>query len=243
MIWLLPACVQAPHVYHLKPRQRRPRVLPPGGVRLAVPEVGPSGSGCATPVACELRRPHDIAVHDHLRLDELEDYLLAGLAGQTAEVFVPVHMPVVHRFSPGLYTREIFMPGEQPGRSGTVLTSRIHETTHQYVVLTGVALVTIPGQEPVRLEAGHVGFTEAGTRRGLYIVEDCRWLTMHVLSPKEEEMRHNGTSEKELVEMVERRILGVRDRGRDVFAEYKAALAAASLPGPHDGPRSLGGAD
>ena len=68
-----------------------------------------------------------------------------------------VECPLVHRFTPGLYTREIFMP------AGTAIVSRIHKTEHPYVVLT----------------AGAVGITKPGTRRVLYVTEDCRWLTFH----------------------------------------------------------------
>lgn len=170
---------------------------------------------------------------DHARLDELENFILDEL--------VPVHMPVRHTFTPFLYSREIFMAGPRDGRSGTLLTSRLHETTHQYVVLEGVALVLIPGSAPVRLTAGHVGVTEAGTRRGLYIEEDCRWITFHVLTPEEEALRTSGASEQDLVAAVEGRIIGRREHsgGRDVLGEYKAALAASGLPGVHNGLRSL----
>lgn len=168
----------------------------------------------------------DVAV-DHQRLDALESAILDRLA--------PVHMPVTHRWTPGLYVREIFMP------AGTVLTSRVHQTEHPFVVLSGVALVRIPDQEPLRLEAGHLGITRAGTRRALFIEEDCRWATFHPLSPEEEARRAAGAPEAEILAMIEARIIGERERedGRDVLAEYKERLAAAGLPGVHDGARAL----
>lgn len=164
---------------------------------------------------------------EHERLDALEARILDELP--------PVHMPVTHHFTPFLYAREILMP------AGTVLASQLHETTHPYVVLSGVALVRIPGSEPVRITAGHLGITQAGTRRALYIEEECRWVTFHPLTPEEEALRAAGAPEQELVDAVGDRILGHRERfhGRDVFTEYKAKLAVAGLPGPHDGARQL----
>jgi quercetin dioxygenase-like cupin family protein len=160
---------------------------------------------------------------EHATLDALEAAIVDGLP--------VVHMPVVHRFVPQLYLREIFMP------AGTVLTSRVHLTEHPFVVLSGVALVRIPGQEPIRLAAGHVGITRAGTRRALYIEEDCRWLTCHPLSSEEEAGRVAGLGEAELLALIEARIIGKRERGdgRDMLSEYKRRLEAAGLPGVHDG--------
>ncbi len=160
---------------------------------------------------------------DHERLDALEARMLAKLP--------VVHLPVTHTFTPQLYCRRIHMP------AGSLLTSKLHETTHQFAVLRGIALVSIPGQEPVRLVAGHLGVTYAGTRRALFIEEDCDWATWHPLTEKEEEVRAAGASERELVALVESRIIGHRERadGRDVQAEYRQKLATAGLPGPHEG--------
>lgn len=87
--------------------------------------------------------------------------------------FPRVDCPVKHRFTPGLYTREIFMP------KGTAIVSRVHKTEHPFAVLSGCALVWTESEGVVRLEAGHVGVTRPGTRRVLYIAEDCRWATFH----------------------------------------------------------------
>lgn len=87
--------------------------------------------------------------------------------------FPPVDCPVTHRFTPGLYTREIFMP------KGSAVVSRVHKTEHPYVVVMGRALVWTEEGGVVEVGAGTVGITRAGTRRVLYIQEDCRWLTFH----------------------------------------------------------------
>ena len=84
-----------------------------------------------------------------------------------------VECPLVHRFTPGLYTREIFMP------KGTLIISRVHKTEHPFAVLAGRATVWAEDGGVVTVEAGHLGITQPGTRRMLYILEDCRWATFH----------------------------------------------------------------
>lgn len=181
----------------------------------------------------------EIALRGPEREHQLMDRLEAEMLDNPG--LVPIHMPVTHRFTPGLYSREIFMPGPRENRSGAILTSRGHATEHQFVVLAGVALVRIPGEEPELLEAGHVGITRPGTRRALEILEDCRWVTFHPLAPEEETARAAGASEQELVAMVEARIIGDRDRpdGRDTIGEYQERLRAAGLPGVHERARAL----
>lgn len=96
---------------------------------------------------------------------------------QAMTVFQPVDMPVTHRFTPGLYAREIFMP------AGTLLSSKIHKTEHPYVVLSGKVSVWVNDDEEILIEGPYVGITKPGTRRVLYIHEDTRWITFH---PSEE---------------------------------------------------------
>jgi|GEM_PF-862132 len=170
-----------------------------------------------------------LAHPDHQRLDALERRMLAG--------GVPVHAPVVHRFTPGLYVREIEMP------PGMLLTSRVHRTEHPYAVLSGRAFVLVAGQEPVLLAAGHLDITRAMTRRALYIPgpEPCRWATFHPLSAEEEGARAGGATTEELLAMIETRIIEphLHLDGADAHQEYVEGLAARGLPGKHDGPRAL----
>ncbi len=85
----------------------------------------------------------------------------------------PVEMPVRHIFTPGLYTREIFMP------AGTVVTSKIHKTRHPYVISQG--LVTVRSDSGLdRLMAPWTGITEPGTKRVIYVEQDTIWTTFHV---------------------------------------------------------------
>ena len=60
----------------------------------------------------------------HGKIDELE----AGMLQFPEQL---IDLPVTHRFTPGLYSREIFMP------KGTFVTSKIHKTEHPLVILSG----------------------------------------------------------------------------------------------------------
>lgn len=90
--------------------------------------------------------------------------------------------PVVHRFTPGLYIREILLP------AGTLLTSAIHKTEHPFVVSAGIVRVMEPGKPPVTIEAPYTGITTPGTRRLLYAIADTIWTTFHPTSHGEDEM-------------------------------------------------------
>ena len=80
--------------------------------------------------------------------------------------------PLKHLFGDNLYIREITMA------RGTVLTSKIHKTTHPYFVMKGDVTVTTD-DGTVRIKAPHWGITKAGTKRALYINEETVWVTVH----------------------------------------------------------------
>jgi hypothetical protein len=82
--------------------------------------------------------------------------------------------PLVHRFTPGLYIREIFMP------AGSLLTSKIHNTEHPFVISRGVVSVWSKETGAVTLRAPYTGITTPGTRRVLFVHEDTVWTTFHV---------------------------------------------------------------
>lgn len=138
------------------------------------------------------------------RLDQVELAILRRT--------VPVELPVEHRFTPGLYLRTIFMP------AGTLLTSKIHRTAHPFVVHRGRALVFIEGVGVEEIAAPYLGVTLPGTRRLLYIVEDCEWTTFHPITEDEHER----------VDAIEDRIIERRELPGGVTANelHRAALAA-----------------
>lgn len=105
------------------------------------------------------------------RIDELERVMV--------ENFDEIELPLVHRFTEGMYIREISMP------AGSLVTSKIHKTNHPFTISKGKALVSIDNGGWVELSAPYTGITQKGTRRVLYIVEDCIWTTYH-LNPEDE---------------------------------------------------------
>lgn len=107
------------------------------------------------------------------KIDELESIM--------AENFEIINCPLNHRFTEGLYVREIFMP------AGSLIVSKIHKTQHQYFVLKGAVSVWIDEGEEIYIEAPYIGVTEPGTRRVLYIWEDCIWATAHTNPDNENE--------------------------------------------------------
>jgi hypothetical protein len=81
--------------------------------------------------------------------------------------------PLKHIFVDGAYVREIFMP------KGLLIISKIHKITHPYFVLKGECSV-LTEEGIVRIKAPFSGVTKSGTKRILYIHEDCTWTTVHV---------------------------------------------------------------
>lgn len=88
--------------------------------------------------------------------------------------FPKVDCPVTHRFTPGLYIREIFMP------AGAGVVSAIHAKEHPFVISQGVVKVWDRFNNTQLLKAPHTGITKPDTRRVLFILEDCIWTTFHV---------------------------------------------------------------
>ena len=84
-----------------------------------------------------------------------------------------VELPVVHRFTPGMYIREISIP------AGTMLTSMTHLTEHPFVISKGIIRVTSDNEGELTYEAPYTGITQPGTRRALLAETDVIWTTFH----------------------------------------------------------------
>lgn len=80
---------------------------------------------------------------------------------------------MVHRFTPGMYLRQITMP------AGSIYTSKIHKTEHPYFVMSGLVSVMREDGTWQHIKAPHVGITKTGTRRVLAVHEDTVWITAH----------------------------------------------------------------
>jgi len=149
------------------------------------------------------------------RIDELEATIIQ-------EVDSLIDAPLVHKFTDGMYIREIFMP------AGSLWTSKIHKTEHPYVVSYGKVAVSIDADEWYEITAPYTGITTPGTRRVLFILEDCIWTTFHRIDGMKSE--YNNLSEEEIEKIVE----GIEDKilephinqitGTDVGKEYKEIL-------------------
>src|SRR5271166_3441358 len=90
-----------------------------------------------------------------------------------------LEMPLVHTFTPGLYSRQITMP------AGAGVISEVHKTEHQFVISKGVVTVYIEGKGMETLRAPHSGVTLPGTQRLLLVHEETVWTTFHCTVPED----------------------------------------------------------
>lgn len=82
--------------------------------------------------------------------------------------------PETHRFTPGLYSRQIFL------KAGILCTSKIHKTEHQFIISKGRCRIWSPETGNwSELAAPYHGITKPGTRRALLILEDVIFTTFH----------------------------------------------------------------
>lgn len=101
--------------------------------------------------------------------------------------------PLIHRFTPGLYSRTIYMEKDM------LIVSKIHKTEHQFVVLQGIASVWTEEEGWIVIEAPYSGITKPGTRRVLAIAADCIWQTFHPTTVVPE-----GDSQEEILKAVDK---------------------------------------
>jgi hypothetical protein len=85
-----------------------------------------------------------------------------------------------HFFTEKQYIREITMS------KGSIIVTRKHLTQHPFIISKGVVTVFTPGLGISILQAPYFGITEPGTKRLLYVNEECIWTTIH---PNETEER------------------------------------------------------
>lgn len=121
--------------------------------------------------------------------DEVMDILQSKMAEMPQ-----ADCPVTHKFTENQYIREIFMP------AGSWIISKIHKTEHPYFIMQGAAIVFTEEDGEVLLKAPFCGITKPGTRRMLYITEDCVWATVHPTVKSDETL-----------EEIEERIIEKRD--------------------------------
>lgn len=116
---------------------------------------------------------------DNLEISDLSsDDLIDILEFKMTNFGDEVECPLVHRFVPGMYIREIFMPKGKDGKENWV-TSLVHKTKHPYFILRGKVSVYSDNDGVQVLQGGDRGITMPNTRRVLLIHEDCVWVTCH----------------------------------------------------------------
>jgi hypothetical protein len=89
-------------------------------------------------------------------IDRFESALLAA-GGERRVGGVNDIFPLIHRFVPGMYCREIFMP------AGSVMTTMIHMYEHFAFILTGKARVVSEQGGDEIIEAPAIIVTKPGT--------------------------------------------------------------------------------
>lgn len=119
--------------------------------------------------------------HTHKRIDQLEMAMAdAVMSGEAEEIICPLE----HKFVNGWYERTIFMPANKDGKLN-VITSKIHNSKHEFVLSKGVVAVRINEGQWNLLVAPYYGWTYPGTRRVLAIFVDAVWTTYHKLKKGE----------------------------------------------------------
>ncbi len=112
--------------------------------------------------------------------------------------------------------------------AGSLITSKIHKTEHPYIVSYGKVAVSIDGDDWNEITAPYTGITIPGTRRVLYIIEDCIWTTFHRIDDMKSEYNNLNDEEKEkIVEKIEENILEPHLNyltGTDIKHEYIKSL-------------------
>ena len=110
------------------------------------------------------------------------DTLLDAVEARMSELGT-VDIPVVHVFSPGLYTRSMVdVPPD------TYLVSYIHKTPHQFIMSKGKIVVYTEKEGMVILQAPYLNLTEAGTRRFAKTMDYVTWTSIHAtnIQPKDD---------------------------------------------------------
>jgi hypothetical protein len=113
----------------------------------------------------------------------------------TIEKYFPSPIPTFHKFTPGMYIREVHVP------AGCIFTSVTHKTRHPFVISQGVCDICNEIGEVNRFSAPHTGITEPGTRRVFLVHSDLVLTTFHAtdITDPDEWLLHNTKIESEMI--------------------------------------------
>tara|TARA_R110000803_G_scaffold166897_1_gene230212 strand:+ start:2001 stop:2546 length:546 start_codon:yes stop_codon:yes gene_type:complete len=79
---------------------------------------------------------------------------------------------VTHNFTDGQYIRKIVMP------KNLLVSTKIHAKNHPFFIMEGEASI-YSDKGVKRIKAPYHGITEAGTKRVLFVHEECTFITVH----------------------------------------------------------------
>lgn len=85
----------------------------------------------------------------------------------------PESAPLRHTFVNGVYAREITM------FEGQYVIGRIHKHEHLNFIMRGKVRVLTEHEGAVEYTAPFMFVSPAGTKRLVYVLEDCVWVTIH----------------------------------------------------------------
>jgi hypothetical protein len=85
---------------------------------------------------------------------------------------IEVNNPLKHTFADGMYIREVI------NRAGQLVVTKIHKQKHPFFLMEGeMNIVTEDGVTHVK--APHYGITQPGTKRIIFAITDCKFVTVH----------------------------------------------------------------
>lgn len=93
--------------------------------------------------------------------------------------------PLTHKFTDGIYVREIFIP------KGTYIVGKIHKHEHPNFLMSGTVEVVTESGGFETLKGPLSMISPAGTKRALRAITDLVWITVH----------HNPTNTQDLAEL------------------------------------------
>jgi len=108
-----------------------------------------------------------------VKIDRLE------LALEKIDKYLPEEFVTLHKFTEGMYIREIHVP------AGSIFTSITHKTQHPFVISKGVCDICNEIGDVTRYSAPHTGITEPGTRRVFLVHSDLVLTTFHATDIKD----------------------------------------------------------
>lgn len=96
-----------------------------------------------------------------------------------------VSCPLTHKFTDGIYVREIFIP------AGTYIVGKIHKHGHPNFLMSGTVQVVTESGGVETLKGPLSMISPPGTKRALRAITDLVWVTVH----------HNPTNTQDLDEL------------------------------------------